>query len=365
VQLFLLLGLLVPQLFSGETMPKNKKPTDPNAPQEPGTLIPAEKRFTGKVSKQTHRLLDQIVAAAQSRQYEEQEQVVGLRPLILCGIPLRRHKESYYQRQNGPFKVEFISHPKVGVPYGQDRLIPIFLATLFSAMGCPEDNRIRFLYARDILRLFDLPENGAHYKRLKEGFMRWRKTLVIFESRFVTKRGKIGRRDESCVLIPESRLWYQGDDTEDTDEIPNEICLDSHWADEIRKHPIPIDLQTVKALAAFPGALDFYCWQIWRCYCITEQTRVPFGGPTGLFAQIGCLEGQETKELKRLLKRWQIRIKSLWPECPNFFGTDGKSFVLRPAKALKTLQANRFLLQVIRTAQGKPTPRPHIPGWDD
>lgn len=337
-------------------MSKSKPPKDPNTPNETGTLIEAQKRFSGKISKQTHRILDQSVAASQARQYEEQEQVVGLRPLILCGIPLRRHKESYYQRQNGPFKVEFVSHPKFGVPYGQDRLIPIFLATLFSALGCPEDNKIRFLYAPDILRLFGLPEDGRTYKRLKEGFQRWRKTLVTMESRFVTKRGKMGTRDESYILIPQSRLWHLKDDSNETDEIPNEIWLDSHWAEEIRKHPIPIDLQTVKALAAFPGALDFYCWQIWRCYCIKQTTRIPFEGETGLFAQIGCLAGQETKELKRLLKRWQLRIKSLWPECPNTFGTDGKSFLLQPAKALGTLQANRFLLQVIRTAQAKPTP---------
>jgi hypothetical protein len=344
-------------------MSKRKPPQDPNTPSETGTLIEAKKRFSGKISKQTHRILDQIVAASQARQYEEQEQVVGLRPLILCGIPLRRHKESYYQRQNGPFKVEFVSHPKFGVPYGQDRLIPIFLATLFSALGCPEDNKIRFLYARDILRLFALPENGAHYKRLKEGFMRWNHTMVSFETRYLTKRGKAGRTTEKYILIPQGYLWNKEDDKE---EIPNEICLDSRWADEIRKHPIPIDLQTVKALAAYPGALDFYCWQIWRCYCIKQTTRIPFEGETGLFAQIGCLAGQESWELKRTLKRWQSRIKSLWPECPNTFGTDGKSFLLQPAKALGTLQANRFLLQVIRTAQAKPTPlRPFIPGWDD
>ena len=246
-------------------------------------------------------------------------------------------------------------------PFAQ--VIPIFLATLFSALGCPEDNKIRFLYARDILRLFDLPEDGVHYKRLKEGFRRWNHTMASLETRSLTKSGKTRRTTENYILIPQCNLWEK---VQDTDEIPSEICLDSRWADEIRKHPIPIDLQTVKALAAYPGALDFYCWQIWRCYCIKQTTRVPFGGETGLFAQIGCLAGQETKELRRTLKRWQLRIKSLWPECPNTFGTDGKSFLLKPARALGTLQANRFLLQVIRTAQAKPTPpRPFIPGWDD
>jgi len=326
--------------------PTDQPPTKQASKEELGTLIPKERL----AAKQTQRLLDRIVAAAQARQYEEQEQVVGLRPLIMCGIPLQRHKESYYRRQNGPYLVEFISHPLLGVPYGQDRLIPIFLATLFSAMGCPEDNKIRFLYARDVLQLFGLPEDGVHYKRLKEGFQRWRKTQMSLQSCFTTKQGKLGRRNESYVLIPQGHLWYQDIDSE---EIPSTVWLDSHWADEIRKHPIPIDLQTVKALAAYPGALDFYCWQIWRCYNLTEETRVPFEGETGLFAQIGCLAGQPAKELKRTLKRWQERIKSLWPACPNTFSRDSQAFVLRPSKALGVLQANRFLLQIIRTAKEK------------
>lgn len=329
-------------------MPKDQ---DKNTPLEStsevsqGKLIKAERVFAGK---QTRRLLDQIVASAQARQYEEQEQLVGLRPLIMCGIPLRRLKESYYTRQNGPYRVEIISHPKLGVPYGQDRLIPIFLATLFSALGCPEDNKIRFLYARDILRLFGLPENGQHYKRLKEGFWRWNRTMVSLESRFVTKRGKEGCKREKFILIPQGHLWHQ---EKEADELPNEISLDARWADEIRKHPIPIDLQTVKALAAYSGALDFYCWQIWRCYNLTEEARVPLLGDTGLFAQIGCFAGQPAKELKRRLKEWQTRIKALWPDCPNTFSRDGKAFLLQPCKALGALQGNRFLLQVIRTAK--------------
>jgi len=315
-------------------------PPDPNTNQANEQLLPQERR----ASKQTQRLLDQIVASAQARQYEEQEQLVGLRPLLMCGIPLRRLKESSYARRNGPYLVAFISHPKLGVPYGQDRLIPIFLATLFSAMGCPSDNRVRFLYARDLLRLFGLPEDGPHYQRLKEGFWRWNHTQVSLESCFVTRRGKA----ESLILIPRSHLWHQ---EAEADELPNEICLDSRWADEIRQHPIPIDLQTVKALAAYPGALDFYCWQIWRCYNLTEETRVPLQGEAGLFAQIGCLAGQPAKELKRRISEWQGRIKSLWPDCPNAFSPDGKAFLLQPCKALRTLQANRFLLQVIRTAK--------------
>jgi hypothetical protein len=106
-------------------MPKRKPPQDPSTPN---VVIPPSRL----ASKQTQRLLDQIVAANYARKNNEQEQLIALRPLIMCGIPLRRLKESYYVRQSGPYTVELISSPLLGVPYGQDRLIPIFLASLDS-----------------------------------------------------------------------------------------------------------------------------------------------------------------------------------------------------------------------------------------
>ena len=317
-------------------MTKRKEPKTPS--EKMGQLIPKERL----ASKQTQRLLDRIVAANQARKHSEQEQLCVLRPMIMCGIPLRRIKESFYVRRSGPYVIELISSPQLGVPYGQDRLIPIFLATLFMALGCPEDNTIRFLYGRDILRLFELPEDGVHYRKLREGFKRWQKTMISLEK--VNAKGRpLGW--ENVSLIPKGRLW--SDNNADEEDLPNELTLSARWADEMRKHPIPVDLQTVKALAHCPGALDFYLWQSWRSYSITEDTNVPLDGNQNLFAQLGCLSGQPTKALRRILKRWQRLIKSCWSDCPNALSKDGESFVLRPCRALGPLQANRFLLQVI------------------
>jgi hypothetical protein len=296
--------------------------------------------------KPTEKKLDLLAKSNEARQYQEQEQLIALRPLVMCGIPLRKLKEPYYVRKSGPYTIELISSPLLGVPYGQDRLIPIFLATLFMALGCPADNTVRFLYGRDILRLFGLPEDGPHYRRLREGFKRWQKTLISLEQKIVMPNGRTKERQESVVLMPKSLLWCQDDDAH-KDDLPNEVTLSERWADEIRKHPIPADLQTVQGLASCPGALDFYLWQIWRSYCISEDTPVPLEGPTGLFAQVGCLSGQSIRPLRRLLRRWQQLVKLHWRDCPNELSKDGKFFVLRPCRALGAFQANRFLLQVI------------------
>jgi len=51
----------------------------------------------------------------------------GARPFILCGLPIRRLPTDAlrYSRRNGRFFLEIIGHPDYGVPFGQDRLIPL------------------------------------------------------------------------------------------------------------------------------------------------------------------------------------------------------------------------------------------------
>ena len=320
-------------------MKRRQPPSNENTPELPGLAKEPD-------SKKSQTQFERLATSALARHDQEQEQVLGLRPLILCGLPIRRQPQPYYMRKSGPYTVELISAPQLGVPYGQDRLIPIFLATLFSATGCPEDNRVQFLYARDILRLFDLPFDGKTYQRIKDGFTRWKKTLLSISRKITTKKGKAGEESQAMCLLPQSRLWFQ--EQEEADDIPNEIWLAPSWAEEIRQHPIPVDLQSVRALASCPGALDFYQWQAWRSFSITSETHVSLMGETGLVAQLGCVEGQPAKELRRLISRWQDLIRIHWKDCPNSLSRDGKTFVLQPAKALGHLQANRFLLSLIR-----------------
>src|SRR5262249_43691475 len=54
------------------------------------------------------------------------------RPFVLCGLPIKRPREGVllHERRNGLFVLQVTGHPQYGLPWGQDRLVPIFLATL-------------------------------------------------------------------------------------------------------------------------------------------------------------------------------------------------------------------------------------------
>jgi hypothetical protein len=54
------------------------------------------------------------------------------RPFVLCGLPIKRPANGVllHERRNGQFLLQVTGHPTYGLPWGQDRLVPLFLATL-------------------------------------------------------------------------------------------------------------------------------------------------------------------------------------------------------------------------------------------
>src|SRR5690242_18348941 len=79
------------------------------------------------------------------------------------------------------------------------------------------------------------------------------------------------------------RLWYMKNhlaaDAATTDNI---ITLSDQFWNEIREHPIPADLNTVRALVNAPGCLDLYLWLVWRCFKLKRDAQIPLFGAYGL-----------------------------------------------------------------------------------
>src|SRR3984957_11932872 len=83
------------------------------------------------LSPRTERRVEVVVPIWGNRDSGTQELSFGARPFILCGLPIRRLPIGTlsYTRRNGRFFLEIVGHPEFGVPFGQDRLILLWLAT--------------------------------------------------------------------------------------------------------------------------------------------------------------------------------------------------------------------------------------------
>jgi hypothetical protein len=84
------------------------------------------------ISKLRRRQIERIELVRTNRTLGKQRLCFNSRPFVLCGLPMRRLPpgELLYTRRNGKVVLQITGHPEFGVPFGQDRIVPIFLATL-------------------------------------------------------------------------------------------------------------------------------------------------------------------------------------------------------------------------------------------
>src|SRR6201991_3995504 len=114
---------------------------------------------------------------------EEGKQNAGFssRPFVLCGLPVRQPPtgELLYERRNGDFVQQITGHPNYGLPFGQDRIVPIDLATLAVRQ---QSQTIRFRTASEMLETFEMHNGGQQYRRLIAAFARVFGATIFFST---------------------------------------------------------------------------------------------------------------------------------------------------------------------------------------
>jgi hypothetical protein len=267
---------------------------------------------------------------------EEGTQSLGFssRPFVLCGLPVRKppQDELLYERRNGNFVLQVTGHPNYGLPYGQDRIVPIYLATL----AVRQRNRsIRFRSAGEMLETFGLHKGGKEYRRLVGAFERIFGATIFFGTDTLSGTAKVVQHSRFS-FFSEAQIWYSRDPAQYplSEQFENVIVLSDEFYREITSHPIPADLEAVRVLAGAPAALDLFLWLSYRCFGAKAEERIPLFGPFGLAAQIGSIEYARPRKFREQLGVWLNQIVVLWPECPAEVSGDGKSLVVRPARAI-------------------------------
>lgn len=123
------------------------------------------------ITKRRAKRIESVLLIRKQGRQRRQELAFNARPFILCGLPLRRPPchQLTHTRRNGKFFLQVLGHPQFGLPYGQDRLIPIWLATLALRQKSPI---LRFHSPSQILDYFRLRKDGSQYRRIKDAFQR-------------------------------------------------------------------------------------------------------------------------------------------------------------------------------------------------
>lgn len=292
----------------------------------PGELI---------VTKQKLRQARLIELVREKRDTADPNLGFASRPFVLCGLPIKRPPIGalLHERRNGNFLLQVTGHPQYGVPFGQDRLVPIFLATLAVRQ---KTQTITFRSAAEMLEVFGMQQGGSQYRRLVASFQRVFGATFFFTSDSQRERAVVMHQSR-FNFMREARIWYSKHPEQPllSGGFENQITLSDEFYREIAGHPIPTDLEAAKALSSAPAALDLFMWLSYRCYTCRCPEQISIFGQSGLASQLGNEGYARPRKFRERLERWLDLVRVLWPECPATVSQCGDFIVIRPATALK------------------------------
>jgi Replication initiator protein A len=147
--------------------------------------------------------------------------------------------------------VYYIGMPKHGLPFGQDRIVPIYLATLAVRQ---QSQTIRFRTAAEMLETFDMHKGGKEYRRLVAAFERIFGATIFFGTDGFRGHATVVQRSRFS-FFREAQIWYgrEPDQYPLSDQFENVIVLSDEFYREVTAHPIPADLELALSTAIASG----------------------------------------------------------------------------------------------------------------
>lgn len=290
------------------------------------------------VSKRKLRQAEGSCLVRIKREERNQTLAFSSRPFVLCGLPVRRPPagELLFERRNGNFLLQITGHPEFGLPFGQDRLVPIYLATLAVQQ---KSQTVRFRSGAEMLETFGMQKGGKEYRRLVGAFERIFGATIFFGTENMAGKAKMVQRSRFNFL-QEAQIWYDRnfDQPALSDQFENVIILSDEFHREITSHPIPTDLEAVKVLAGAPAALDLFMWLSYRCFVAAGQEAIPLFGERGLANQLGSIEYSRPRRFCQKLEQWLKMIRVLWPDCPAQINRTGDALLVNRGSAVRTAE---------------------------
>jgi hypothetical protein len=304
----------------------------------------------GPITPRQKKRISAAVAAREHRETSNQELGYNARPFTVTNLPVRpKPGLQVWERRNGTHYLRIEAAAGHLLPYGQDRLVLVLLATA----ACQQKNRVlRLGSASDILRLFGKSDAGVNYERLAASFHRIMAATITWGNDGTALGARLIEASR-MLLLEEFRLWAGNRSGNPIIGFENVVTLSERFYTEITEHPIPVDMDVVRGLLDSPAALDFYVWIAYRAKRVPpgQKVQVPLFGPNGLQAQVGT-ECSRPRKFRELVRDWLALTKTYWPECPVQISTDGHDLLIIHGEAIRrTTAAKSFLLPppVVRT----------------
>ena len=183
----------------------------------------------------------------------------------------------------------------------------------------------------DFMRSLDVySSSGGKYTRLRNQMKR-----LFGCSVSMTYKDEHGEVAVNSLIADRTAFWWNERKPDEPVLWDSKIYLGEAFFNEIIRHPVPLNMNTLTALKRSPLGLDLYLWLVYRTFPLRAPQRLSW---QQIYRQFGVDPAKANDNLtvqnfRRDCLRELIKIKTAWPEL-NYSTAPGLLILLPSAPAI-------------------------------
>ena len=253
------------------------------------------------------------------------------RLMMLCSLPRADPgRQLQYKRVNGPYTLIMTAVGKTGLPFGN---LPRLLLAWVSTEVVRTQSRELFLGTSlsGFMRKLGLAPIGGGSRGERTRVRNQMKRLFNAHIQLVYEDRQVSA-SVNAPLASRTEFWWNPKHTHQCTLWESKIELGEKFFQEIVSHPVPLDMNILKALRRSPLGLDLYLWLTYRTFSLKRPLRLSwprlyrqFGVDPAMASEKSTVNNFRTDCLRELTK-----IRVAWPDLN--YSTGKGVLVLLPSK---------------------------------
>ena len=233
------------------------------------------------------------------------------RLMALCSLPRTNPgKQTQYVRRNGPFTLVMSVARLNRLPYGNlPRLLLAWVCTEAVRTGSRELVLGKSL--SKFMRILGIYNSGGNPQtRLRNQMKRLFGCTVS-----MIYKDEHSEQFVSSLIADRGEFWWDPKRPDEQVLFDSKIRLGEDFFNEIIRHPVPLDMNTLTALKRSSLGLDLYLWLVYRTFALRAPLRLTW---RQVYRQFGAHPAQaDDKNIVNRLRTHAMRelkkIKLAWP----------------------------------------------------
>ena len=236
------------------------------------------------------------------------------RLMALCSLPRTNPGDRLqYKRQNGPYKLIMIAGGDNKLPFGNlPRLLLAWLCT--EAVRTQSRELILGASLSEFMRKLGIYHNSAGRGGVQTRLRNQMKRLFNASVQLIYEDQQ-GTASVSSFVADRTELWWDPKRPDERTLWESKIELGEKFFQEIIRHPVPLDMNILKALKRSSLGLDLYLWLTYRTFTLQRPLRLSW---KQLYRQFGvdptkAGDNRTVQAFRTDCLRELKKIKIAWP----------------------------------------------------